>query len=249
MPHKIGSFVFREKGGLIAAMQIGFCELDLDPLTVRPIVDPEPDKPDNRLNDGKCDRKGRFWCGSRDPTDDNPGGSLYRLDSDFRCVKMDSGFIISNGMAFSPDDRSLIFGDSTGEVIYRYDFDLEAGTIANRRDFLRTEGVPWVTARSGAFRPTAAWTASSAFRCSILRCATSAETTSTFSTSRQVISSSRRKRRPCSPSPVRSSRSTDWACAACLNLSSSAEREARVVRAHIGQGAAVGETRRASIQP
>jgi sugar lactone lactonase YvrE len=143
MPHKIGSFVFRKKGGLIAAMQIGFCKLDLDPLTVRPIVDPEPDKPRNRLNDGKCDRKGRFWCGSRDPTDDNPGGSLYRLDSDFRCVKMDSGFIISDGMAFSPDDRSLIFGDSSGEVIYRYDFDLEAGTIANRRDFLRTEGVPW----------------------------------------------------------------------------------------------------------
>ena len=56
---------------------------------------------------------------------------------------MDSGFIISNGMAFSPDDKTLIFGDSTGEVIYRYDFDAETGTIANRRDFLRTEGVPW----------------------------------------------------------------------------------------------------------
>jgi len=135
--------VFRDKGGLIAAMQIGFCELDLEPFAVRPIVDPEPDKPDNRMNDGKCDRRGRFWCGSRDPTDDHPGGSLYRLDPDFRCVKMDSGFIIANAMAFTPDDRSLIFGDTAGEVVYRYDFDLEAGTIANRRDFLRTEGVPW----------------------------------------------------------------------------------------------------------
>lgn len=144
MPHKIGSFVFRRRGGLIAAMQIGFCELDLEPLSVRPIVDPEPDKPDNRMNDGKCDRRGRFWCGSRDPSDDTPGGSLYRLDPDFTCTRMDSGFIISNGMAFSPDDRTLVFADSTGEVAYAYDFDLESGSISNRRDYIRTEWAPWI---------------------------------------------------------------------------------------------------------
>ncbi len=159
------------------------------------------------MNDGKCDRKGRFWCGSRDPTDDNPGGSLYRLDPDLRCVKMDTGFIISNGMAFSPDDKTLIFGDSTGEVIYRYDFNVETGTIANRRDFLRTEGVPWhvdgatfdaegyywcALIRDGAvggFRPTADWTASSACPCSIPRCAISAARTSISSTSRPATSS------------------------------------------------------------
>lgn len=144
LPHKIGSFVFRHKGGLIAALQIGFVELDLEPLAIRPIVDPEPDKPDNRMNDGKCDRRGRFWCGSRDPSDDHPGGALYRLDPDFTCTTMDEGFIISNGMAFSPDDRTLVFADSTAEVAYAYDFDLEAGTISNRRDFIRTEWAPWI---------------------------------------------------------------------------------------------------------
>ena len=143
LPHKIGSFVFRERGGLIAATQVGFCELDLEPFALRPIVDPEPDKPDNRLNDGKCDRHGRFWCGSRDPTDDNPGGALYRLDPDLTCTRMDEGFIISNGMAFSPDDRTLVFGCSAGETIYRYDYDGAAGTIGNRRPFLRTQGLPW----------------------------------------------------------------------------------------------------------
>ncbi len=143
LPHKIGSFVFRRDGGLIAAMQIGFVELDLDPLAIRPIVDPEPDLPDNRMNDGKCDPQGRFWCGSRDPTNHNPGGSLYRLDPDRTCTRMDSGFIISNGMAFSPDGRTLMFGDSSGEVIYRYDFDAATGAIANRRPFLRTDALPW----------------------------------------------------------------------------------------------------------
>lgn len=143
LPHKVGSFVFREKGGLVAAMQIGFCEVDIEPLTVRPIVDPEPDKPENRMNDGKCDRRGRFWCGSRDPTDHNPGGALYRLDPDFRCTTMDTGFIVLNGLAFSPDDRTLVCGCTRGDVIYRYDFDLESGAIRGRRDFLRTDGLPW----------------------------------------------------------------------------------------------------------
>ncbi len=143
LPHKIGSFVFRKKGGLIAGMQIGFCELDLDPLAIRPIFDPEPDQPDNRLNDGKCDRQGRYWCGSRDPTDYNPGGSLYRLDPDFKCTTIDRGFIVSNSMAFSPDDKTLVFGDSSADIVYRYDFEPETGAVSNRRPFLNTAGLPW----------------------------------------------------------------------------------------------------------
>ncbi len=145
LPNIIGSFAIRQRGGLIAAMQIGFCELDLDPFALRLIVDPEADQPNVRLNDGKCDRRGRFWCGSLDPdaAAGRPGGSLYRLDPDFRCTKMDSGFKVSNGMAFSPDDHTLIFGDSTGDVMYRYDLDLVAGVIENRRPYLQTAGLPW----------------------------------------------------------------------------------------------------------
>lgn len=144
MPEKVGSIVFRERGGLIAAMQNGFCEVDPELGTVKPIIDPEPDRPANRMNDGKCDRRGRFWCGSRDATDDNPGGSLYRLDPDFSCHTMDTGFICSNGMAFSPDDRTLVFADSFGEGAYAYDLDIDAGTVSNRRLFLSTRHTPWL---------------------------------------------------------------------------------------------------------
>ncbi len=143
MPSNIGSFVFRRQGGLIAGLKQGFCEIDLETGRVTDIVDPEPDLPENRLNDGKCDRLGRFWCGSRDPTDVNPGGSLYRLDRDFSVKKMDSGFIVSNGMAFSPDGKTLVFGDSRGETIWRYDLDLDSGELSNKRVFLSTEGLPW----------------------------------------------------------------------------------------------------------
>lgn len=143
MPTNIGSYVFRQGGGLVAGLKRGFCSIDLDTGAVTDIVDPEPDLPENRLNDGRCDRRGRYWCGSRDPGDSNPGGSLYRLDPDFRYQRMDTGFIVSNGMAFSPDDKTLIFGDSRGDTMWRYDLDLDAGTIHNKRVYLSTRGLPW----------------------------------------------------------------------------------------------------------
>lgn len=143
MPSNIGSYVFRQRGGIVAGLKTGFATVDLSTGTVTPVLDPEPDMPENRLNDGRCDRRGRYWVGSRNPGTTDTTGSLYRLDPDFTCHRMDSGFIVANGMAFSPDDRTLIFGDSTAETIYRYDLDLDAGSITNKRPFLRTHHLPW----------------------------------------------------------------------------------------------------------
>jgi L-arabinonolactonase len=138
MPTNIGSYVFRKKGGIIAGLKTGFAEVDLETGAIRHILDPEPDMPENRLNDGRCDRRGRYWVGTRNPGSEEATGSLYRFDPDFTCHRMDTGFIVANGMGFSPDDRTLIFGDSTAQTYYRYDLDLDAGTIANRQVFLTT---------------------------------------------------------------------------------------------------------------
>ncbi|QIL80014.1 SMP-30/gluconolactonase/LRE family protein [Diaphorobacter sp. HDW4A] len=143
MPVNIGSYVFREQGGLIAGLQTGFSEIALDDFSVAPRVNPEPHKPLNRLNDGRCDRRGRYWAGTRDPGNDCASGSLYCLTSDFEVSKKDEGFIVPNGLAFSPDDQSLVFGCTRGDTIYRYDFDLPSGDIGNRRIFIDTSGTPW----------------------------------------------------------------------------------------------------------
>jgi L-arabinonolactonase len=143
MPSNIGSYVFRQNGGIIAGLKTGFAAVDLQTGEVTHILDPEPDMPENRLNDGRCDRRGRYWVGSRNPGTEEATGSLYRLDPDFTCHRMDTGFIVANGMAFSPDDRTLIFGDSTAETFYRYDLDLEAGTLSNRQTYLTTHNFPW----------------------------------------------------------------------------------------------------------
>ncbi len=136
MPELVSAVVPRRRGGFLAAMQTGLKAVDIDSGAVTAIASPEASKPGNRFNDGKCDRRGRFWVGTL-AIDTTPGhGSLYRLDPDGRCSLMDQGFTISNGLGWSPDDRLFYFTDSGAKRIYVYDFDVEAGTIANRRIFV-----------------------------------------------------------------------------------------------------------------
>jgi L-arabinonolactonase len=147
LPKRIGSFGFRRDGGLLAAMEDGFFRMDLlvqgdEPRFQRTlIVEAEPHMPDNRMNDGKCDRRGRYWCGSRGEDGETPLGSLYRLDGT-HCTRMDSGFIVPNGIAFSPDDRTMMMSDSESDVLFAYDFDLDGGSISNRRVFCSTADMP-----------------------------------------------------------------------------------------------------------
>ncbi|CEG58516.1 SMP-30/gluconolactonase/LRE family protein [Legionella fallonii] len=97
------------------------------------------------FNDGKCDRQGRFWSGTAAKDWQSPIGILYQLSADLTFKPMDRGFILSNGIGFSPDNEYLYFSDSLAHTIYRYDFDLAAGTITNKQSFISipdSEGIP-----------------------------------------------------------------------------------------------------------
>jgi sugar lactone lactonase YvrE len=102
----------------------------------------EADKPGNRGNDGACDAKGRFWFGTMMNNIGAAGedlpitaatGTLFRIDADGTATAMETGVGVSNGPCWSPDNRTFYFTDSMAQVIWAYDFDLEAGTISNRR--------------------------------------------------------------------------------------------------------------------
>ena len=146
LDEQIGSLALREAGGLLIATRSGFHFLDFDSGARQPIVDPEPHLPHNRMNDGRCDPAGRFWCGSmRDPQDPNiVAGALYRLGSDLACTKMLDGLITSNGLAFSPDGRTMYLSDSNvvSQAIWAFDFNAADGTIRNRRLFATTHDLP-----------------------------------------------------------------------------------------------------------
>ena len=144
VPDTIGSIGLCGDHRLIAGLSGGFAFIELDDPEpdIQWIGNPEPDSPGTRLNDGKVDRQGRFWCGSMNRGFSTPNASLYRLDPDLRWRPMDGGFTVSNGIAFSPDGTALYFSDSRVDRSYRYDLDPETGEISNRRPFVDTEAYP-----------------------------------------------------------------------------------------------------------
>jgi sugar lactone lactonase YvrE len=141
MATDIGSFVFAADGGVIAGMRTGFHRIDLATGRSVPIADPVARDERLMLNDGKCDRRGRYWCASVHSDFIGAQAEIFRLDPDLSVHVMDSGFIVGNGIAFSPDDRRMYFADSRNETVWAYDFDIETGTIANRRVFFSTRDI------------------------------------------------------------------------------------------------------------
>ncbi len=135
LPEEIGCFSLRDKGGFIAGMRSGFAYIDSLEGGISYIGDPEAHKSDNRFNDGRCDRRGRFWAGTINEAKSAQDGALYRLDIQKHIKYMAGHVLTSNGLAFSPDDKTLYYSDTPNHVIYAYDFDLVTGDIANKRVF------------------------------------------------------------------------------------------------------------------
>jgi sugar lactone lactonase YvrE/DNA-binding IclR family transcriptional regulator len=146
---KLGSMVSvaipKATGGLLVATPGGLMTFDDTSKSLAPLCHPEADRPGNRYNDGKCDRMGRLWVGTLDMATAANRGNLFRVDPDGSWKKMDSGFTVANGLGWSPDNRLMYFTDSFRRTVYVYDFDLRAGTIANRRPLITlaaSDGTP-----------------------------------------------------------------------------------------------------------
>ncbi len=135
----IGSIASHARGGMIAGVRGGFYRFDLDAARAEPIAAVEADRPaTNRLNDGKCDRAGRFWCASVNTDHHTPSGALWRLEAGRAPVLMQDGLVVGNGIAWSPDDRLMYVADTMAGLVWKYDFDLAEGALANRRVFIST---------------------------------------------------------------------------------------------------------------
>ncbi|MET4058764.1 L-arabinonolactonase [Arthrobacter sp. UYP6] len=132
----VGSIaVSRDGSFFLAALKSGLYRVDVATGDQELIVDPEPDLPNNRLNDGKVDRQGRFVFGSMDTLEEQASGKLYSYGPDGQLQTLDTGIVVSNGPCFSPDGRTLYFSDTWTGLIWAYDYDPETGQAANRRTF------------------------------------------------------------------------------------------------------------------
>lgn len=99
-------------------------------------------QPGMRFNDGRCDRQGRFWAGTMlmDMAAGAPVGAMYRYNAGLTepLTAQLQGFIVPNGLAFSPDGNTLYLSDSHPDVqkIWAFDYDTDTGTPHNRRLFV-----------------------------------------------------------------------------------------------------------------
>ena len=129
-----------DNGRLVAGIRDGFYFFSPATGEFERITDPEPGKPENRVNDGKVDRAGRFWAGTmRDPNPDEPCGALYKLEGQ-TALQMLDGIRIPNSLCWSPDNQTLYFSDTRARVIWGFDFNLASGELSNRRLFVDLQG-------------------------------------------------------------------------------------------------------------
>lgn len=149
-------------GGMVLALRDGFALLDEPSGTVELIVPVESDVSTNRMNDGKCDPRGRFWAGTMGFNEGRGAGSLYRLDPDRAVHHMVGGVGISNGLDWSADGRRMYYIDSATRGVDYFDFDMQTGKLGERHRLislqpgegspdgmtLDAEGALWVAVHS-----------------------------------------------------------------------------------------------------
>lgn len=135
-PFRLGSLLPRASGGYIAGTDRGIAAVDLDRDRFELLFDPEEERESNRFNDAKVDRSGRLFAGTMDDEEKEASGAFYRVDRTMACTRVDDGFRVTNGPAFSPDGKVMYANDSALQVTYRYDLTPD-GTPLNRRELAR----------------------------------------------------------------------------------------------------------------
>ncbi|HEY7006886.1 MAG TPA: SMP-30/gluconolactonase/LRE family protein [Sphingomicrobium sp.] len=137
-PEQVGFILPAQRGGFVAGLQSGLHHFDERSGAFELIVEVEPDKPDNRLNDGVVDPSGRLWFGTMDNNEKAKSGAFYCFaDGQLKPTGID-GIAITNGPAVSPDGGVLYFVDTLKGTVEAADIG-EDGSVGNRRPFARID--------------------------------------------------------------------------------------------------------------
>ncbi len=146
---------------MVIGLREGFYRLDTHTgaLNCLALLPPAQHNPQMlRLNDGRCDTAGRFWAGSMITPRTAPDAALWRLQANahggYEVHYMAGDNFTANGLAFSPDNRTMYWSNTPEHRIDRFDFDVTSGAISNRRPWVqfdrKVDGQPYGGRPDGA---------------------------------------------------------------------------------------------------
>lgn len=143
LPERVGAIGLRQEGGLVVGLESGFALFDPDSEELERLQQVEAEIATTRLNDGRCDRRGRFICGGmNEAAESHSLTAVYRLDTDRSVCRIIDGISCANSICFSLDGTTMYFSDMPSGQILAYDYDMERGEVSNPRVFCDGSGQP-----------------------------------------------------------------------------------------------------------
>lgn len=134
LPDIVPSFGLCRSGRLVVALRRRVVLFDPRTSAVQDLSPPIDEPDTTRLNDGKVGPDGAFWVGSIDEQKDRqPIAALYRVAPDGSMERRATGIANSNGLAWSPDGRTMYHAESKSGIIQAWDFDAQTATMRNHR--------------------------------------------------------------------------------------------------------------------
>ena len=141
MPERLCSFAFREDGGFLMAFASGLALYDLSSGIIKWLDSIKESVPGTRLNDGRCDRNGRFIVGEFDP-EEKSRGNAYSINWDGTSKKLFGGLNSANSTCFSPDGLTMYYSCAVSAEIWSYDYNKKNGNVSNKKLFHKFDKEP-----------------------------------------------------------------------------------------------------------
>lgn len=142
-PEKLGSYAITDSQEVLISGRNGMALWSPTDGALHRLSHPESDRPDNILNDGRTDPRGRFLVASMDKMLSGAKGRLWQVSgAKGTQLVQDKDIFLPNSICWSPDGATFYLGDSHTNLIFAHDYDVDTGAISNRRLFADTKGLP-----------------------------------------------------------------------------------------------------------
>ena len=148
-PEMLACIAAHPAGGFIAGMETGLFHVQPqagNQSQCSLLATVEHGAPGMRFNDGRCDRQGRFLAGTMviNMTLGQHAGVLYSYQNGSALRVLMGDLVTPNGLAFSPDGRTMYLSDSHPSVqkIWAFHYDTGTGTPSNKRVFVDMASLP-----------------------------------------------------------------------------------------------------------